>query len=99
MYLFSEVVDLKPARTHCISRVSAGKAVTRPERTLDIAAGANHRSSSRLNPSHGRAAEIATTIPAPLPGLAAIRSGNRWFAPLANIRNASGVRYPYRPQS
>src|SRR5439155_1292323 len=35
----------------------------------------------------------ATTIPTPLPGLAAFRGRNRWFAPPANIRDASGVLY------
>src|SRR5205085_10861706 len=34
--MFSEVFDLKPTRTHQISRVSAGKAAICPEGTLDI---------------------------------------------------------------
>src|SRR5205823_9120148 len=59
-YLFSEVFDLKPTRTHCISRVSAGKTATCPEGTLDISRWCKPPvRRERLIQAPGGAAEIA----------------------------------------
>jgi hypothetical protein len=71
MYLFSEVFDLKPTRTHRISRVSAGRLRVVPKGHWKLAGGANHRFFVNIEsePRPGRR-KSRDAIPSPLRGSA-----------------------------
>ncbi len=64
-----------------------------PKGHWKLAGGANHRFVVNIEsePQPGRR-KSRDPIPSPLPGLAAFGVRNRWFAPPANFRDASGVR-------
>ena len=69
-----------------------GIAAWTPEASRKLAGGANHRYVTKVDPSPGRGGgNRATTIPSPLPGLAAYCVCNRWFAPPANFQCPCGT--------
>src|SRR6266446_2577322 len=65
-----------------------------PKGHWKLAGGANHRFVVNIEsePRKGRR-KSRDAVPAPLPGLVAFRGSDRWFAPPANFRDASGGRY------
>jgi len=65
-----------------------------PKGHRTLAGGANHRCVTNINPSPGPGwRKSRDYIASPLPGLVVSCVRNRWFAPPANVRDASGVRY------
>src|SRR5439155_26637280 len=71
-----------------------------PKGHWTLAGGANHRFVVKIESEPRRGCgNRAPTIPSSLPGLAAFRGRNRWFASPANFRDASGVRYRCRPRA
>src|SRR5205807_4213781 len=64
-----------------------------PKGHWTIAGGVNHRCVTNINPSPGPGRRKSRDyIASPLPGLAVSWVRNRWFAPPAKVRDASGVR-------
>jgi hypothetical protein len=65
-----------------------------PKGHWTLAGGANHRCITNINPSPGPGRRKSRDyIASPLPGLVVSCVRIRWFAPPANVRDASGVHY------
>jgi hypothetical protein len=63
-----------------------------PKGHWKLAGGASHRCVTNINPSPGPGRRKSRDyIASPLPGLVISCVRNRWFAPPANVRDASGV--------